>query len=145
MKIPMIAALSLATAATPLPLAAIAHADSQYKFQSPSGNVVCIIWVPDTGAANVGCQVQHFTYAKPPPGQCNLGGWGSQIALSQGDLPDFECVGGVLAVPPMPTLGYGQTHTVGVMTCDSEPAGVTCTDTGTGHFFRMSRDSYQLG
>jgi hypothetical protein len=45
----------------------------------------------------------------------------------------------------MPTLGYGQTHTVGVMTCDSEPAGVTCTDTGALHNFRMSRDSYQLG
>ncbi len=31
------------------------------------------------------------------------------------------------------------------ITCDSEPSGMTCTDSGTGHFFRVSRDSYQLG
>jgi hypothetical protein len=43
------------------------------------------------------------------------------------------------------TLDYGQTKSVGVMTCASEPSGVTCTDTSTGHFFRVSRDSYELG
>jgi len=26
-----------------------------------------------------------------------------------------------------------------------EPTGMTCTDSGTGHFFRVSRESYQLG
>jgi hypothetical protein len=44
-----------------------------------------------------------------------------------------------------PTLDDGQTHTVGSMTCASDPAVVTCTDADTGHFFRVSRDSYQLG
>jgi hypothetical protein len=43
MKLKMIAALSIATAATALPLAAIAHADNNYqKFASPTGNVRCI-------------------------------------------------------------------------------------------------------
>jgi len=32
-----------------------------------------------------------------------------------------------------------------MMTCDSEPSGMTCTDSSTGHFFRISRESYQLG
>jgi hypothetical protein len=36
-------------------------------------------------------------------------------------------------------------QSVGVITCDSEPAGMTCTDSSTGHFFRVSRESYQLG
>jgi hypothetical protein len=45
----------------------------------------------------------------------------------------------------LPTLDYGQTHRVGSITCASEPSGVTCTDTSTGHFFRVSRESYQLG
>jgi hypothetical protein len=31
------------------------------------------------------------------------------------------------------------------MKCESQPAGVICTDTGTGHFFRISRDSLELG
>jgi hypothetical protein len=44
-----------------------------------------------------------------------------------------------------PTLGYGQTHTVGAITSDSEPPGVRCTDSSTGHFFFDSRESYQLG
>jgi hypothetical protein len=44
----------------------------------------------------------------------------------------------------VPTLNYGDTHTMGAITCDSEPAGITCTDTSTGHFFRLSRDSNEL-
>lgn len=43
------------------------------------------------------------------------------------------------------TLAYGQTRSIGAITCSSEPSGVTCTDSGTGHFFRVSRDSYELG
>ena len=46
---------------------------------------------------------------------------------------------------PPPTPDYGQTHTVDTMTSDSEPSGVTGTDSSTGHFFRVLRDSYQLG
>jgi hypothetical protein len=42
-------------------------------------------------------------------------------------------------------LNYGQTRSAGAITCDSERPGMTCTDSGTGHFFRLSRESYQLG
>jgi hypothetical protein len=42
-------------------------------------------------------------------------------------------------------LGYGQTRSLGAITCDSETSGITCTDTSSGQFFRVSRDSYQLG
>jgi hypothetical protein len=45
----------------------------------------------------------------------------------------------------MPTLDYGQTRSHGPFTCDSEPAGVTCTDNSTGQHFFVSTDSYQLG
>jgi hypothetical protein len=34
---------------------------------------------------------------------------------------------------------------IGAITCDSEPSGVTCTNSSTGHFFRVSRESYELG
>ncbi len=43
------------------------------------------------------------------------------------------------------TLDYGQSMSYGVITCDSESAGVTCTDTGTGHFVRISRENFELG
>jgi len=47
--------------------------------------------------------------------------------------------------PGLKTLDYGRTYSRGAMTCDSELSGVTCTDTGTGHFFRVSRENYELG
>jgi hypothetical protein len=33
----------------------------------------------------------------------------------------------------------------GNIACDSEPSGVKCTDSSTGHYFRVSRESYDLG
>ena len=42
-------------------------------------------------------------------------------------------------------LNYGETLANGTITCKSEPAGMTCTDVSTGHFFRIARESYQLG
>lgn len=146
MKHSSLALIATATGAATIALSATAHAYPDGSFQSPSGIIVCIITASaSTGSPAAACQVQHHTYAPPPPGQCHLGGWGSQINLDQGNPPRFECVGGVLAVPPMPTLDYGQTRSVGAITCKSEPSGVTCTDSSTGHFFRLSGDSYELG
>jgi hypothetical protein len=43
------------------------------------------------------------------------------------------------------TLDYGETRSIATITCDVEPWGVTCTDSTTGHFLRLSRGSYELG
>jgi hypothetical protein len=146
MKITKRALIAPATVAVTIALPATVRAYPDGSFQSPSGNIVCLMTASaNTGAPAAACQVQQHTYTAPPPGQCQLGGWGSQIGLDQGNPARFECVGGVLAVPPMPTLDYGQARSVGTLTCDSEPSGITCTDGSTGHFFRVSRDSYQLG
>jgi hypothetical protein len=49
-------------------------------------------------------------------------------------------------MPPVnETLAYGQARTFGSITCDSESSGMTCTDSSTGHYFRISRDTYELG
>jgi hypothetical protein len=45
----------------------------------------------------------------------------------------------------VPILEYGQTSSAGSITCDSEPEGMTCTDISSGHYFRMSRESNELG
>jgi hypothetical protein len=145
MKAVKIAMVATATVAATIALPAAAHAVPEGSFQSPSGNISCLMAVNNTGTVVSACQVQRHTYAAPTQKDCQLGGWGSQIGLDQGNPPSFECVGGELAVPPMPTLNYGQTRSLGPLTCDSEPTGVTCTDSSTGHFFRVSRDSYQLG
>jgi len=46
---------------------------------------------------------------------------------------------------PWPTLNYGQTRSLGVISCDSEASGITCTNANNGHFFRVSRESYDVG
>jgi hypothetical protein len=43
------------------------------------------------------------------------------------------------------TLGYGQAQTVGAITCASEPSAMTCADGSTGHYFRISREAYEVG
>jgi hypothetical protein len=146
-KITKLALIASATVAATIALPATAHADfgSFQPFQSPSGNIYCLIGMHGDGASSADCQVQQHTYAVPPSGDCHLGGWGSEFSLDQGKPVELVCQGGVLTVPPMPTLDYGQTRSVGVITCDSEPAGMTCTDSSTGHFFRVSQESYQLG
>jgi hypothetical protein len=65
--------------------------------------------------------------------------------MTQGSAPGLSCHGDTNIVPGLPTLAYGQTRSAGPITCDSELAGVTCTDNSTGHFFKVSRESYQLG
>ena len=138
--------IATATVAATIVLPATARADPEGSFQSPSGNIVCIVTaLTNRGAPAAACQVQRHTYTPPPPGECHLGGWGSQIDLDQGNPAQFECVGGVLAVPPMSTLDYGQTRSAGTITCSSEQSGMKCTDSSTGHFFRLSRESYELG
>jgi hypothetical protein len=145
--------IATATVALAIVLPATAHAYDG-SFQSPSGNIYCLTATQSDGTNRADCQVQRHTYAVPPPNYvatdgspavCHLGGWGSQFSLTQGNPAQMVCQGGVLTVPPMPTLDYGQTRSVGAITCDSEPSGMTCTDSSTGHFFRASRDSYQLG
>jgi hypothetical protein len=59
--------------------------------------------------------------------------------------PIFGCHGDTLHDPNGGTLGYGDTHTAGQITCGSEPSGVTGTNSSTGHFFGISRESYELG
>src|SRR5439155_7371503 len=73
---------------------------------------------------------------------------GDEISMiGEARQPTWGCDSGSgpLSVPHDSTLKYGQTLSAGPITCDSEPSGVTCTGSSTGHFFRVSRESYQLG
>ncbi|HEX2402155.1 MAG TPA: hypothetical protein VHJ79_19545 [Mycobacterium sp.] len=159
MKIKMIAALSIATAAA-LPLAAVANAcgggggdvPPAYDFVSPSGNIACTIYGDGSGA---NCEVQEHTWVVPastegPYGRpCNFNFGGLAIYVSQGKPGKLGCYEGSgkfkYPDPDQQTLDYGQTYSRGAITCDSEPSGVTCTDTVTRHFFRVSRESYEVG
>jgi hypothetical protein len=155
MKITTLALIATATVAATIALPATANADSSlpdYQFQSPSGNIVCLMGA-NIGAAIAGCEVRDHNWVIPSPTDYgssptngHTGGCVDRFELDQGDAPSStECLTGSVFPPGLHTLDYGQTRSVGVITCDSEPSGMTCTDSSTGHFFRISNDSYQLG
>jgi hypothetical protein len=66
------------------------------------------------------------------------------FALYEGTAATLVCSLDTLRGNGLPTLSYGSTWPVKPITCDSELAGMTCTDAGTGHYFRVSRESYEL-
>jgi len=146
MKITMHALIATATAAATIGLAATAHADEIYDFLSPSGNIVCFVSTSFDGTNGAECEIRDYTYVAPPkPPGCQLGGWGDRFSLKQGSAPVVHCHGDTNFVHGLPILPYGQMRSAGPITCNSEASGVTCTDRSTGHFFRLSRESYQLG
>jgi len=141
----MLALIATATVAATIALPATAHADGG-SFQSPSGNIFC-----EMGVGGVTCEIGDHTYGLPPS-PCEHSAWGGRFSMDQGSAPVMECHNDTIRPsysspgpnPDVPTLNYGQTRSLGAITCDSEQSGVTCTDSRTGHFFRLSRDSYQL-
>ena len=145
------ATVAVGLAAT-IALPATARADSpSFLFESPSGKIVCHMTTGADGTGSVACDVESTTYAPPQSPDCHQR-WGDPFSLDQGSAPNAYCHTDVMVpgTPPghgraVDMLAYGQTHTVGTITCDSEPAGITCTDSSTGHFFRVFNESYELG
>ena len=167
-KIMELAVIATATAAATiaLPATANAHVNSSptpfvtYTFQSPSGNIACDYqqgFDGDKTAGYVSCEVRDHTWVAPPATctgpdndreRAQAGSQtGDEFPLLEGKPAMLSCYWGVgpLGTAGKSTLDYGQTLSVGTITCDSETSGVTCTDSSTGHFFRISRESYQLG
>lgn len=145
MAVKMIAAASSAAALTALVAAAVAHASNLYQFQSPSGNITCVMAALEAQAAEVSCEIADHTWVAPPRPQVCMGGWGDRFDLTAGSPATMACHSDTTRGSGLSTLQYGDTRSVATLTCDSEPAGITCTDSGTGHFFRVSRESYELG
>lgn len=130
----------VATFVAGLALPATAQADPQ-EFQTPSGNIVCMLG--PTGAA---CDINEYTYTPPPPPECGKHlAWGNRFVLEPGRPATIHCHGDTLRVPGEPTLDYGQSASAGTLTCTSEQSGVKCTDSGSGHYFEVSREAFQLG
>jgi hypothetical protein len=144
MKTMTITTLTLIAAAT-VGAAIAVPAPADGSFQSPSGDITCLLGTDTpSGKAIADCEIaDHIWVAPPRSPDCPLN-WGSRFRLEQGSAAVFACYHQELPAPQQ-TLDYGQMQSVGVITCDSEPAGMTCTDSSTGHFFRVSRESYQLG
>jgi hypothetical protein len=118
-------------------------ANGPASFRSPSGNINCSLSTPGGNIA-ARCEVVEHTWAAPPrEPECHLN-WGDRFELTQGNNAAFDCYGQEFPAA-QETLAYGQARSFGSITCDSEYTGMTCTDSNTGHYFRVSRDGYELG
>jgi hypothetical protein len=105
----------------------------------------------DNSGAN--CEIREHIWAVPasthgPYGRaCDFSFGGLEFYVSQAKPAKLGCYEGVskFTSPGLKTLDYGQTYSRGAITCASELSGVTCTDTASGHYFRVSRENYELG
>jgi hypothetical protein len=146
-KITQLALVATAAAAAGIPFPAVGHASVDFNFHSPSGHIFCDMHTGDDGKSQATCITTAHSWVSPPRSpDCSADQhWGDALSLYQGTA-GFHCYD---RLPDDPTSGqvlsYGQTLANGAITCESEPAGITCTDAGTGHFFRIARESYQLG
>ncbi len=106
-------------------------------FQTPSGNIGCYV---DVNAAR--CDIAKRTW-KPTPDEngCTLD-YGQGIIVTH-DRAEFVCAGDT-TLGGSEILDYGQKVERGEYVCESEPDGVTCSETETGHGFFISRQSFRI-
>jgi hypothetical protein len=110
------------------------------EFQSPTGNIVCQI-----GPTGADCEIREHDYPVPAPPP-NCAEYGDRFAMDLDGGGFIACHMGNFFGRPLPTQAYGVPVTVGPITCEiNEDTGATCRASTTGHFFRVSRQSYQVG
>ena len=150
-KIAIIAAVCAALAIG-LAVSSSSHAGVfSQQFRSPSGDISCnLVYYPPKaarlppGGNFVQCDIGNHSWAHPQPPPADRPDYTSTFVLMRGQMPIVGYRGGTF-VALGPTLDYGQTQSAGAITCSSEQSAMKCTDVSTGHFFRVSQESYELG
>ncbi|MFZ0906957.1 MAG: hypothetical protein WAN71_24405 [Mycobacterium sp.] len=138
-------------AAATIGLAGMSHASPfSAQFQSPSGDVSCnLVNYPPTDTHSLGknfvqCDIANHSWVAPRPPPQGRPDATSTFVLIRGQFPVVGYSPGTLAaVGPM--LDSAQAPSGGAITCSSEQSAMKCTDVTTGHFFRVSQESYELG
>lgn len=111
------------------------------SFQSPSGNIHCMF--EDDGGVDVRCDRINFQNAPPAPADCDLD-WGHGFAVGATGRGAAICAGDTVATGNSFVLEYGNSITVGSITCLSEANGMTCQNDDGGGFTisRSQQDTY---
>lgn len=107
-------------------------------FTSPTGNIGCYI-----DRSSVRCDIGERDWQPPKrPKGCDLD-YGQGIELTAGAGADFVCAGDT-ALGGGDPLPYGESIGAGLLRCEREESGITCTDTENGRGFTISRQSYEI-
>ena len=100
-------------------------------FQSPTGNIHCMIYGTDQ-TAEARCDLLELVPSRlPAPRGCDLD-WGHAFAVERTGRAGLACVGDTVADPGNAILIYGAAVSLGGITCVSAKTGVTCTN-AEGH------------
>jgi len=147
----MVAGMCTALATATIGLAASSHATPfSEQFQSPSGDISCnLVYYPPLDQRSlsknfVQCDIANQSWAPPQPPPQGRTDATSTFVLMRGQSPIVGYSPGTFAAAG-PMLDGAQAPYAGTITCSSEESAMKCTDVSTGHFFRVSRESYQLG
>ena len=143
-------AVCTAIAAATISFAANSHANPfSAQFQSPSGDISCnLVNYPPTDKLGLGknfvqCDIVNQNWVPPRPPPQGHDDATSTVVLMRGQLPIVGYSPGTLAASDPESSD--QPVSTGAITCNSEQSAMRCTDASTGHFFRVSRESYELG
>ena len=113
-------------------LAAPAWAETQY-FQSPSGNIVCVIEQQNIESVRCDLGVDRQSYTARPAA-CQ-GRWGRSFGVAETGMGFLNCVTDLIRAPrDAVVLPYGVALDVDGIICRSETTGMTCTNRDGGGF-----------
>jgi hypothetical protein len=150
-KIGMVTGVCAAIAAATIGSAGNSHASPfSEQFQSPSGDISCnLVNAPPTDqhslAKNfVQCDIANHSWVAPQPPPQGRADATSTFLLVRGQAPIVGYSPGTVG-DAGPMLVGSETPHGGVIACSTEQSAIKCTDSSTGHFFRVSPESYELG
>ena len=109
-------------------------------FQTPSGNIGCLIY--GKGAR---CDIKNHQWPTPPkPPNCDVD-YGGGVAVGKRDRPaSYVCAGDTVFDPGARTLRYGHRVVRGRFRCASKQTGVRCVNLRNKHGFRLSAQTVRL-
>jgi hypothetical protein len=149
-KIGMAAGVCATLGAATIGLATNSHASPfSDQFQSPSGDISCnLVNSPPLDTHSLGknfvqCDIANHSWVAPRPPPQGRADATNTFVLIRGHAPLVAYSPGTLATPD--PMDYGEARSAGAITCSSEQSAMKCTDVSTGHFFRVSQESYELG
>ena len=109
-------------------------------FQSPSGNIGCVI-----GGGLARCDILEHDWTPPPkPASCIDGDYGNGVEVIGGHPGQYTCAGDTVFSPNNPVLGYGEKITKNRFRCKSKTSGMRCVNRKLKHGFFLSRDRVRL-
>ena len=133
-------AISLALCAAASALLAPSASAKFTFFESPSGNIGCVI-----NGKGVRCDIQSHQWPTPPPPPDCLNDYGNGVQVGKRDQPaTYVCAGDTVFTPSAEVLGYGERIKVKRFRCTSKQQGMRCVNRDNKHGFLISRADVRL-